>query len=75
MVATKQLDAWFKLEARPDKQEKEAQACVDLSCDALQGLWYAGWVGAEDLPDLVDGREQRERLDWLHDPARRGTAH
>ena len=57
------------------EQEKEAQACVDLSCDALQGLWYAGWVGAEDLPDLVDGREQRERLDWLHDPARRGTAH
>ncbi len=56
------------------EQEKEAQACIDLSCDALQGLWYAGWVGAEDLPELVAGRAQRERQIWLNDPARRGTS-
>lgn len=45
--------------------EAQARACLALSCEALQGLWYAGWVGAEELPRLLAGRDQQERRSWL----------
>lgn len=51
--------------------EAQARACVALSCEALQGLWYAGWVGPEELPRLLAGRDQQERRSWLRASARR----
>lgn len=54
--------------------EAQARACIALSCEALQGLWYAGWVGPEDLPGLLSGGDQQERRSWLRDSAQRAAS-
>ncbi|MCC2657215.1 MAG: response regulator [Panacagrimonas sp.] len=51
--------------------EAQARACIALSCEALQGLWYAGWVGPEELPRLLAGRDQQVRRSWLREATRR----
>ena len=53
--------------------EAQARACIALSCEALQGLWYAGWVGGEALPRLLAGRDQQVRRSWLREATRRGA--
>jgi diguanylate cyclase (GGDEF)-like protein/PAS domain S-box-containing protein len=44
--------------------ETDAQVCslIEAGCDAIQGYWFSPPVPPEAIPDLVRGRQGRDRL-------------